>query len=73
MSKTWWRAKPQGRFVHACKGGCGGFLKARGTHCYACICDLLSGIPAGSWREQEKTERKPYLPPFEVEKTALFI
>lgn len=73
MSRSWWRAKPKGRFLHRCKGGCGGFLKARGVHCYACLLDMFGGLPAGSWRAEEKTERRERVPADELEKTCLFL
>jgi hypothetical protein len=73
MSRSWWRAKPQGRFLHMCKGGCSGFLKIKGVHCYGCGMDWLLGLPAGIWREEEKTERRGCIPPNELEKTCLFV
>jgi len=58
MSNSWWRKRPRGRFIHPCLGGCGGYLKARKTHCYGCMLDLLSDLPAGTWRENTLNELK---------------
>jgi hypothetical protein len=33
-------------------------LKAKTTHCYGCALDLLSGRPAGTWREDNLKELK---------------
>jgi len=60
MSNSWWRKRPHSRFIYPCLGGCGGFLKAKTTHCYGCALDLLSGRPTGTWREDnlKALERK---------------
>lgn len=73
MSRSWWRARSHGRFAHLCKGGCGGYLKAKGVHCYGCMVDLMGGLPPGSWRKREKQKRASSIPRDEVEKTALWV
>jgi len=72
MSRTWWRRRPRGRFIHPCKGGCCGFLKTGDAHCYGCAGDLLSGLPAGSWREQDRDRPESPIPAYELKLIAMF-
>ena len=72
MSLTWWRKRSRGRFIHPCKGGCGGFLKIKDTHCYGCVADLLSGLPSGSWREQDRNRLESPIPAYELKLIAMF-
>ncbi len=52
-----YRVKPNGRYKYKCPT-CGVYIKARGTHCRMCICDILSNEEPGSWRERERKARK---------------
>ena len=57
MSTTY-RIKPSGRFIYACKGGCGVFIKIKHMLCHGCVGDLLSGGIAGAWRTQKPNAPK---------------
>ncbi|MCG6538276.1 MAG: hypothetical protein L7F78_27055 [Syntrophales bacterium LBB04] len=52
-----YRIKPKGRYQHKCEG-CGVYIKAEHLLCYGCICDVLDGVTAGTWRKQEKPKER---------------